>query len=92
MIYGNTIVVTNLELFKSILKMKQLDTRFSSKTLKKSYGHTFFQQKINFKSIMVTLQKITFIFGNFIQVFYFGHFKNVHFQKPTPTFKNFVST
>ncbi len=33
MIYGNTIVFTNLELFKGILKMKQLDTRFSSETL-----------------------------------------------------------
>ena len=72
--------------------MKHLDTQFSSAKLKKSYGNTFFQQKNIFKSIFITVHFFIFLFRNFIQVFNFGHFKNVHFQKPNPTFKNFVST
>jgi len=89
--YGNTIVTKLSGTFANIQKMKHLDTKFSSANCKKSYGNTFFQRKNKFMSIFVTLDFFTFLFGNFIQVFYFGHFKNVHFQKPNPTFKNFVS-
>ena len=90
--YGNTIVIKIYGTFENIPKMKQMDTKFSSAISKKSYGNTFFHQKNKFKSIFVTLDFFTFLFGNFIQLFNSGHFKNVHFQKPNPTFKNFDST
>ena len=67
--------------------MKQMDTHFSSANCKKCYGNAFFSTKNKIKSICITIQKSTFLFGNFIQVFCFGHFKNVHFQKPNRLFK-----
>ena len=72
--YGNTIVIKISGTFANIPKMKQMDTQFSSANFKKSYGNTFFQQKNKFMSIFVTLVFFTFLFRNFIQVFYFGHF------------------
>ena len=38
------------------------------------------------------ISNFVIFFRKLIQFFKFGHFKNVHFQKPNPTFKNFVST
>ena len=53
---------------------------------------TLFFKKNKFLEHYRNILIFKIFFRNFIQVFNFGHFKNVHFQKPNPTFKNFVTT